>query len=407
MKKTIKISFSFIALLMLVACNQNKNFKNNEELNGLFLGEVLTTHEGVKIPVRVLFIKNEAFFVNDVDTVKAELTKITKDSVVIKPMLYNTVINLKKSHDSLIGFLVHLDINRQTPIFLTSDFNKQQISISKNRHTQILNKQWKATFIDGETKKQSIASFKVENNYLSGNFRTETGDYRFLQGNILNDKLWLSTFDGAHVYYFNADIVNDSIINGSFYFGPKKVKKVELILDEKFKLADPTKITSMLNPDEKFDFTALNLQGGVVSFSSLKSEAKITIIQIMGSWCPNCMDETNFFTQLYTKYHQKGLDIVGVTFERSEELSKAKSFIDRMIDNLHIEYPIYFGGKPKAENTKKVFSQLNFVKSYPTTIFLDENHKVLKIHTGFNGPATGNVYKEYEKEVIALIEANL
>lgn len=406
MNKIFKALISSVVVLLFFSCTSKTTIKNNSKLNGVFLGEIKTNHQNVSIPIRVMFKNNEAYFVNDTDTVKAQQTKITEDSVFIKPMLYNTIINLKKSNDSLIGNLVHLDINRQTPVFLTRNFNVKNILVDNN-YNYLFNNQWKATFSDGETKKISIASFTKKNNYVAGNFRTETGDYRFLQGNIVNGKLWMSTFDGAHVYYFNATITSDSILKGAFYFGPEKVKLVELVLDNDFKLKDPNKITSMVYPNEVFNFEALSLQGDSVKFSDLQSHAKITIVQIMGSWCPNCMDETNFFTKLYSKYHKKGLDIIGVTFERNEELSKSKPFIDRMIKNLNIQYPIYFGGKPNAKNTKKVFSQLSGVKSYPTTIFLDENKQVVKIHTGFNGPATGKVYKDYEKEVIELIENNL
>ena len=40
---------------------------------------------------------------------------------------------------------------------------------------------------------------------------------------------------------------------------------------------------------------------------------------------------------------------------------------------------------------------LNHVLSYPTSIFIDKKGKVRKIHTGFNGPATGDKYTEFTK----------
>jgi hypothetical protein len=49
----------------------------------------------------------------------------------------------------------------------------------------------------------------------------------------------------------------------------------------------------------------------------------------------------------------------------------------------------------------------NFV-SFPTTIFVDRNGKVAKIHTGFTGPATGEHYtafiKEFNEEVNNLLK---
>ena len=41
---------------------------------------------------------------------------------------------------------------------------------------------------------------------------------------------------------------------------------------------------------------------------------------------------------------------------------------------------------------------LNHVLSYPTSIFIDKKGRVRKIHTGFNGPATGDKYTEFKAE---------
>ena len=50
---------------------------------------------------------------------------------------------------------------------------------------------------------------------------------------------------------------------------------------------------------------------------------------------------------------------------------------------------------------------LNHVLSYPTSIFIDKKGKVRKIHTGFNGPATGEKYLEFKKEFEAFVNTLL
>ena len=46
-------------------------------------------------------------------------------------------------------------------------------------------------------------------------------------------------------------------------------------------------------------------------------------------------------------------------------------------------------------------------EGYPTTLFLDRRHRIVKIHSGFDGPATGERYarvkKEFEEAVAALL----
>ena len=38
------------------------------------------------------------------------------------------------------------------------------------------------------------------------------------------------------------------------------------------------------------------------------------------------------------------------------------------------------------------------VKSYPTTLYIDKNGKIIKTYTGFYGPGTGSYYENYLKE---------
>ncbi len=50
-----------------------------------------------------------------------------------------------------------------------------------------------------------------------------------------------------------------------------------------------------------------------------------------------------------------------------------------------------------------MFSELNGISSFPTTIFIDKKGMVRKIHTGFYGPGTGDYYADYVKETEAFL----
>ena len=89
-----------------------------------------------------------------------------------------------------------------------------------------------------------------------------------------------------------------------------------------------------------------------------------------------------------------------MAFEYAKTEASAFKSINRLIDNAGIEYPILlaqFGSSDKAAAQEKL-PMLNHVLSYPTTIFIDKTSKVRKIHTGFNGPATGMKYVEFKNE---------
>ena len=74
--------------------------------------------------------------------------------------------------------------------------------------------------------------------------------------------------------------------------------------------------------------------------------------------------------------------------------------IKNMIDKFNIPYPILlaqYGGTDKEKFLEKI-PMLENIISYPTTIIIDKSGKVNSIHTGFNGPATGQAYLDYKKE---------
>lgn len=73
--------------------------------------------------------------------------------------------------------------------------------------------------MDDKDTTKAIGEFvQVENN-LTGTFLTESGDYRYLDGTVQANKLYLSCFDGAHAFLFEGKIEADNTINGIFYSG--------------------------------------------------------------------------------------------------------------------------------------------------------------------------------------------
>ena len=44
---------------------------------------------------------------------------------------------------------------------------------------------------------------------------------------------------------------------------------------------------------------------------------KVVLVQLMGSYCPNCLDETKFYSKYYEANKDKGLEIVALAFEKA------------------------------------------------------------------------------------------
>lgn len=127
---------------------------------------------------------------------------------------------------------------------------------------------------------------------------------------------------------------------------------------------------------------------------------EVVVVQIMGSWYPNCLDESRYYSEYFKNNPSNDLEFVALAFEYAKTEEKSIAGLKRFKDKVGIEYPILlaqYSSSDKVEAQKKL-PMLNHVLSYPTTIFIDKKGKVRKIHTGFNGPATGNKYVEFKKE---------
>ncbi|MFM8739330.1 MAG: TlpA family protein disulfide reductase, partial [Cytophagales bacterium] len=64
----------------------------------------------------------------------------------------------------------------------------------------------------------SVGIFEQQGNHVTGSFLRPTGDLRFLEGNVVNNQLLLSAFDGNHAFVFVINQQGDSL-TGDFYSG--------------------------------------------------------------------------------------------------------------------------------------------------------------------------------------------
>jgi len=244
--------------------------------------------------------------------------------------------------------------------------------------------------------------FLQDKNRVTGTFRTTTGDYRYLDGVLDGDSLKLSAFDGAHAFLFTAK-VTDSTINGIFYSGNHFKEPFVAVRNDGFELPDPDSLTYLKEGYDKLAFTFPDANGNMVSLDDEKYRDKVVVVQLMGTWCPNCLDETKFLVS-YLEDNQN-LEVIGLAFESAKTKEIAIKGINRLKKRIGVNYPILlaqFGSYDKQAAQEKL-PMLNHVLSYPTTIFIDKKGQVRKIHTGFNGPATGAKYVEFQKDFKAFI----
>jgi len=263
-------------------------------------------------------------------------------------------------------------------------------------------KKYKVTFSQNDDPWPAVGLFEQNGHIINGTFLTETGDFRFLSGNVYNDELFLSCFDGSHAFVFSAKI-NGNQLRGKFYSGSNYRTDWIGVQDENAQLKSPNKLTYII--DSTLDLSDVKVTTSCGFKKKLGAfNSPLTIIQIMGSWCPNCLDETNYYKALYEKYKSQGLKITSIGFEYGATRRIQRKKLKRFADKAEIPYPVYLGGAANKKTASVLFPMLSEISSFPTSLFLNEKGDIVFIHTGFNGPGTGIYFEEYKKETEDIIE---
>lgn len=267
---------------------------------------------------------------------------------------------------------------------------------------------WVSSFKSAHKTYTYVAEFKQDGAHLSGTILDPTGDFRFLDGVVSGDSLYLSTFDGANAYLLTAKIGNaNTISGGKFYSGATGTQEWSAVKNENAPVADQMETTHSIPAGEKLDFTFPDSDDGqMVSINDERFKNKVVVIQVLGSWCPNCMDETKFLSDYYNKNHQKGFEVIGLAYERTTDFKSSQKALLPFKKRLDVKYPILITGIAVGDTnlTQKTLPQIKKINAFPTTIFIDKEGNVRKIDGGFNGPATGAYYTRFKKEFNQLIE---
>lgn len=258
---------------------------------------------------------------------------------------------------------------------------------------------WETTFEIGTPDEyKGVGEFKQNGNHLTGTFLTETGDYRYLEGTVQANKLYLSCFDGTHAFLFEGKIdpVDSSMI-GSFRSGHLYQTSWEAKFNPKAKLADANSLTYLKSGYDRFDFSFENPDGKKVSLRDARYKNKVKIIQLMGTWCPNCRDETEFLVEYLKEHPSQDVEVIALGFERYKDKEKAMGALRTYKEHFKMDYELLLAGNSNKAEASQVLPMLNAVLAFPTMVVVDQNDRVQLIHTGFSGPATSE-YKQFKSE---------
>ncbi len=382
----------------------------------------ISEDEGIYIPFlfEVIYTAVDSFYIdilNGEERIRVDHIdfgrdmRIAKDTFAFYFDIYDSYISGVYHEDVMQGYWVRNNRTNYRIPFVAHYSVPDRFEPKAQKPEHDLSGRWETYFsIEDEKKKYpAIGEFVQKDNTLIGTFMTEIGDYRYLEGDVFASQFRMSVFDGAHAFLFTGKVQPDGGLLGTFYSGNHYKTLWEAKKNENFHLPHADSLTYLISPESAIDFSFPNTEGNMISILNQEFSNRPKIIQIMGTWCPNCRDETLFLKEYLEKHPGIDLQVIALAFESYQDNNKNLRILKKYKEKLGLTYPILLAGHRDKDKATGKLPFLNQVISYPTLLFLDAQNKVVRIHTGFTGPATSEYRKfvsDFESTINLLLDPN-
>jgi thiol-disulfide isomerase/thioredoxin len=346
------------------------------------------------------------YIINGAERIKVDKITFTKeDSLFIQMPVFESQFRVKMhTKTKLEGVWIKAGARQNQIVPLTAIANKARFAITTKPKANISGK-WAMRF--GANNDAAIGVFQQKGALLTGSIVTPTGDYRYLSGLVNGDTMLLSTFDGSHAFSFSAIVSNNkTLANGIFYSGATSKQVFTAIKNDTVTLPNTTAMYLKDEADNKLHFSFSGLDEKPVSIEDARFKNKVVIVQLLGSWCPNCMDETAFLSDFYNKNKQRGIEVIGLAYELTDNFERSKASVLKFKERFGVQYPLLITGVTVSDQnrTEKTLPQFTPIKVFPSTIIVDKLGNVHSIDTGFYGPGTGEYFDTFKQKFYTVID---
>jgi peroxiredoxin len=356
-----KIVLLLITASLFVACNklENNEFTVTGTIEGIADGKIAileTLDEngmGVK-PIDTAVIQNGKFEFKGTTT-EPELRFIQVDSIQGKIVfvIENGEINIKAYKDSINKSVIGGTFNNEQ----FAIYNKEQNAIQKKiADYRTVNKQRMETAMQTN---DTVTINSLRENFMKLNDELKEYNIKFAE---TNPKAFISVL-----------MIQNMLMQPGSDF--EKLEKTFNNLDKSVKETKPGKNVGDLIANRNSaevgkpapEFSAPNPEGKIISLK--ESLGKVTIIDFWASWCAPCRRENPNVVALYNEFHDKGLNIIGVSLDKEGDEQKWKDAITA--DKLN--WPQVSNLKYWNEPIAKKYN----VQSIPATFILDASGKIV------------------------------
>lgn len=388
-------------MALISSCSES--YKKYKE--GIWRAEISAQNKAIPFQMEIKNQNGKMLWtiINADERITLDTFIINGDSIEVPMHIFDATLKAVNYGDSIKGVFVKNYADDYVLPFSAKFGDNKRFASTNPPIVNITGKYGVIFMKNDKTTVPAIGIFNQNEEKVTATFLTKTGDYRFLEGVLDGNLLKLSGFDGEHVYLFEAKVDSLGDLQGEFWSGKTGYRTWIGIKNEKAKLPNPNSLTYLKNGFDKIEFSFPNTLKQMVSLNDEKYKGKAVIVQILGSWCPNCMDETSFLSDWYRKNRDKNVEIIGLAYELKPDFDYAKSRVEIMKKRYDIDYEILIAGEGNTKSASASLPMLNEVISFPTTIFISKTGEIMKIHTGFSGPSTGDYYDEFISDFNATI----
>lgn len=271
--------------------------------------------------------------------------------------------------------------------------------------------EWEMKVGEGEQQKTWRAVLQQKDAALTGTILTPSGDWGTMTGQFGYGKLLLTRFDVINAHLFRAQLNDQGQLEGMVDLGQGDAPRKVLATRVSTSAPVATQNTRVQNPLEPFKFSGIDFAGKTITSDDPRFKNKAVVIEITGSWCPNCYDEAPLLKDLSARYQSQGLEVLGLSFEYTGDTKRDLEQVKIFAEKHNVPYLMLLGGSTENDDLAKKLPQLVGFGAYPTTIFIGRDGRVKKIHAGFDGPATGERHTrlkaDFEETVKELLKGNV
>ena len=151
-------------------------------------------------------------------------------------------------------------------------------------------------------------------------------------------------------------------------------------------------VTNDINIAKDFSLKSV-VKDSTYNLSNMKD--KVILINFWATWCGPCRMEIPDFNELYKKYSDKGLEILGIS------ISDTKEQLMNFLKAYTIDYPVLYGSQGDMQ---KVVIDYGGVYSIPMSFLIGKNNEIKRIYPGA-------ILKQYDpnmySDLIYTIETSL